>query len=89
MAIEIQQQKKPTQARVQKEIFRKRWITLFNKANAIRHSEVDVYIVLRRHGYFYTFNNKGSLEWLPTKKDLVGKKKNLLKISLTHLFFFF
>lgn len=61
----MKQQKKPIQAKVHKKI------TLFNKVNVIGYNEINIYIVLCRHSYFYTFNNKDSLKWLPTKKDLI------------------
>lgn len=59
-------------SRVEKELFRKRRLTLFNKANAMAQCGADVYVVIRRYGKFYTYKNLESSEWPPSGEKIVS-----------------
>lgn len=57
--------------RLEKELFRKRKATLFNKANILNKQGADVYVVLRRYDRFYTYTSSSS-QWPPSLCEIVG-----------------
>lgn len=69
--IDMARRKVTTSSRLQKELFRKRRVTLFSKANALRKWGADVYVVIRRHDYFYTYSSCSS-KWPPSLKEIVS-----------------
>ena len=67
----MERKKRVNPCRLEKESFRRRKATLFNKANLLSQHGADVYVVLRRYNRFYTYSSSSS-RWPPSLKEIVG-----------------
>lgn len=67
--------------RVAKEKFYGRRISLLNKARQIGEMcEADVYIVLYRKHWYYTYSNNKKAHWPPSESEIVSHLSFLYKL---------